>query len=195
MLLGLDHITLNLGKNKDKFKRNYFKLFESKKAVNNLNKKIFLRRFKKKHFITFFTSKDNVPDYEFTCYSSKNLFFFNCIEVKDNNIIIKTSDLKADKTILSKIFKIKNKITSIFNNKNFKISFTKKNQINYYLDDVGTVGLALVVSGIKNYYKNLSKINKLEMTKIFDYKINKRKNKIFFFRLPGGLIIEIIEYF
>ena len=195
MLLGLDHITLNLSKNKKKFKRNYFKLFESKKAENNLNKKIFLRRFKKKHFITFFSSKDNIPDYEFTCYSSKNLFFFNCIEVKDNKIIIKTSALKADKFILSKIFKINNKITSIFNSKNFKILFKKKKQINYYLDDVGTVGLALVVSGIKNYYKNLSKINKLEMTKIFDYKINKRKNKIFFFRLPGGLIIEIIEYF
>ena len=195
MFLGLDHITLNLSKNKKKFNKNYFKLFESKKAVNNLNKKIFLRRYKKKHFITFFTSKDNIPDYEFTCYSNKNLFSFDCIEVKDNKIIIKTSDLKADKTILSKIFIIKNKITSIFNSKNFKISFTKKNQIKYYLDDVGTVCLAFVVSGIKNYYKNLSKINKLEMTKIFDYKINKRKNKIFFFRLPGGLIIEIIEYF
>ena len=67
--------------------------------------------------------------------------------------------------------------------------------MNIFLDDLGPVAIALIVTEIKSYHKKISKIYNLEITKIFEnIKLTDVKQNIFFFRLPGGLIFEIIEY-
>jgi len=194
MLIGLDHITINSLKCVSKLNNTYKKIFKFSNAKNNINKKKFLRDYKKTHFISFFNTKKEFPDLEFTHYQKKLRKTVEVLFYDKNKIYIKSSEKKKDKNLLKNIFGIENKIDSFFKKKIFFINYIKSNKFEYFLDDPGPVAIALIVTEIKSYHKKISKIYNLEITKIFEYKINRRKTKIFFFRLPGGLIFEIIEY-
>lgn len=194
MLLGIDHITFNSSKKKKNL-RNWNKIFDIKKAKNHPYKKIFLRKYKKNHEIAFYNTTNNEADIELTKYHNSKCDFkkSDILISKKKQIIIFSNLPNKDKTLLKKNFDINSQVYSIFNKKKINISFKKKFFEHTYLDDEGFVALALVVNDIEKYFKNIKKLN-IEYTKLFRYRIFNKKVKIFFFRLYGGLIIEIIEY-
>jgi len=194
MLLGIDHVTFNFCRQKISLRKRK-KLFDIKKVKNHPYKKIFLRKYRKDHEISFYTTKKNEVDIEITKYhnTKKNFNKFDVLNLKKNIIIICSNSPKKDKIFLKKVFEIKNEIFSIFNKKKFKIIFKKKNFNSTYLDDEGYVALAFVVSNVGKYYKIVKNLN-IKCTKVFHYKIFGNHTKIFFLKLHGGLIIELIEY-
>ena len=98
MLIGLDHITINSHKCVSKLNNTYKKIFKFSRAKNNINKKKFLRDYKKTHFISFFYTKKEFPDLEFTHYQKKLRKTVEVLYYDNNKIYIKSSEKKKIKT-------------------------------------------------------------------------------------------------
>lgn len=199
MILGLDHITLNIDRNqkfKVKYKKNFEKKFKFKKK-NHLEKKKFLNFFSTFHNLIFYKSKDNSPSIEVTNYSRSNKII-DIIDLKKKHIIIKTNSIKNENQFFNKILGLKPKnniilFHSIIDNKNYKFFIRKKKFNKYFLDDIGYVSTCFIVNKIEKIYYKI-KCQNLETTKIFQVKINKQKLKILIVRSKGYVIYELIEF-
>ena len=55
------------------------------------------------------------------------------------------------------------------------------------------IDISPMLNDINKVFKSCKEFN-IEISRIFNYEMNQKKMKIFFFRSPGGLIFEIIQY-
>tara|TARA_B100000886_G_C20228368_1_gene409459 strand:+ start:88 stop:690 length:603 start_codon:yes stop_codon:yes gene_type:complete len=198
MILGLDHISLNTKDKKD-FKKKFFrydKVYE-KYALNHKEKKLFLKKKIKNHYIGFYSIKKNLPPIEKTYYGigKSNA---NNIKIKKNKFFLSVYSIKQESLFWKKVFNLDEKkniinFYSLYDQKKYKFYFNEKYKGKEYLDFIGYTTLCFVSSDINKIFKSCKDFN-IEITKIFNYEMNKKKMKIFFFRSPGGLIFEIVQY-
>ena len=198
MILGLDHLSLNCREKKFYKKKilNYNKLYDIK-ALNHKEKKKFISKKIKNHCITFFTSKKNLPSIEKTYYG-KNKINSKKIKIKKNEIFLSVLSKNKEFLFWKKVFNLKrnkNRINlfSLYDQKKYKFYFNEENTSKEYLDYIGYTSICFISNDINKLYKSCKAFN-LEMSRIFNYKINQKKMKIFFFRSPGDLIFEIVQY-
>ena len=199
MIVGLDHLSLNV-KNKATFKKGiarYQKIYEEKKN-NHKEKKKFLRKDIKNHYIGFYNIKKNSPPIEKTFYGISNLKAKN-ITVKRNIIKLNIISKKKEFFFWKKIFnlkQIKNTIDffSFYDQKKYKFCFRESAIKKDYLDSLGFTSICFISTDIKKAFKSCKDLN-IEISNIFKFKMNKKKMKIFFCRSPGGIIFEIIQYY
>ena len=196
MIIGFDHITFNNVKFNYKEYKSYKSIF-SCNIQNNKKKNKFLKKKNiKKHYLEIYT-KNNFPTIEHTFHGKGEVTSDN-IKIKKNKIILFVKNIEKEKKFLIKIgFKVnKNQISIISKIKKFSQIFSlqkRQNTKEKYLDDYGFTCVAIIVHGIDKFYSTLVKEN-LEITDIFSLRVKKKKLKIFFFRSPGKIIYEVIEY-
>ncbi len=198
MILGLDHLSLNT-KDKKNFKKNFFqynKVYEEY-APNHKEKKLFLYKRIKNHHIGFYSIKKNLPPIEKTYYGIRK-FSANNIKVKKNKFFLSVLSIKQESVFWGKVFNLDEKkniinFYSFYDQKNYKFYLNEKYKGKEYLDFIGYTSLCFVSSDINKVFKSCKDFN-IEISKIFNYEMNMKKMKIFFFRSPGGIIFEIVQY-
>ncbi len=198
MILGIDHLSLNTG-NKKKFEEkifNYKKLYNVK-ALNHKEKNKFISKKIKNHCLGFYTAEGNLPPIEKTYYGKNKLNAKN-IKIKKNEIFLSVISVNKEFLFWKKVFNLqkrKNKINffSFHDQKKYKFYFNEKFINKEYLDFVGYTSICFISSDINKIFKSCKEFD-IEISRIFNYEINMKKMKIFFFRSPGGLVFEIVQY-
>jgi hypothetical protein len=198
MIIGLDHLSLNC-KDNISFKKKiiYYQKIFGFRSINHKEKDLFINKTTRNHYISFHTILANLPPIEKTYYG-KSKFKAQNIKVKKNNVFLSVFSKKKEFAFWKKVLNLqasKNKINffSFYDQKKYKFYFDEKYKSKDYLDYIGYTSLCFVSTDIFKVYKSCKGFN-IEISNIFNFKMNKKKIKIFFFRSPGGIIFEIVQY-
>jgi hypothetical protein len=198
MILGLDHVSIN-GKNKKEFQKFIFcydKMY-CLRSFNHKEKNLFISRQFKNHYISLHNTKKNLPPIEKTYYG-KTKYKAKNIKISKNQIYLSVISKKKEFKFWKKIFNlstIQDKINflSLYDQKQYKFYFKENFKKKDFLDYYGYTSISFVTTDILKIFKSCQNFD-IEISKIFNFKLKKKKIKILFFRSPGGIIFEIVQY-
>lgn len=198
MILGLDHLSFNC-KDITLFKKKitYYQKIYGLKSINHKEKDLFIHKTIRNHYISFHKIEANLPPIEKTYYG-KSKFKAQNIRIKKNNVFLSVISKKKEFEFWKKVLNlkaIKNKISfySFYDQKKYQFHFDEKYKSEDYLDYTGYTSICFVSTDISKVYKSCKDFD-IEISNIFNFQMNKKKIKIFFYRSPGGIIFEIVQY-
>ncbi len=205
MIYGFDHIALStqdIDKEIKKFESlGYEIVFSEPDLMNHNSKSRFLDHYFERHSITLMKSKYKGFNIELIDHGNLNKDRIGPYNIfKLNEIILKTSKLKEDKSFLQNCFNLKLFDNNILFLKRAVLSWSIKIKLiktveydSIKLDDSGFVCLTFFCSDLNSELKEVDNFGGFDILSPFKLSVNGKMFLFSIFRLPGGSICELIQ--
>lgn len=204
MIIGFDHLAMNTNNSlstiADLESRGYQKSFVEFEIDNPIEKSIHLTHYQPKHDLGQFKHPHTHLTIEFTnhgAFADQGTPF----ELNATTIQIKTNKILEDEQILLQSLKFQKiserefKLTRPFPQWNCQIELIHEASVKRsMLDSKGYSCLAFICNNIENDLIVAEQNGATSLTSIFALSVNQKKLRIAMFRLPGGALIELIQF-